>query len=145
MMRSLSAIVIALTICIAFADVRAAEETSPPVAVRIIDRLPFDQLILKGAGGREPLDVEPLTLPQRPLVAVPVEGTIRVHLLDRPGEEFQVNWSDVAAVRVYEELLLAEAKRLTEASDFDEAYDYFARLSIEYPKLPGLTNAVSDY
>src|SRR5688572_15951986 len=103
MMRSLSAIVIASTICIASAAVRSAEETTPPVVVRIIDRPLFDQLILKGASGREPVDVEPLTLPQRPLATIPVEGTLRVRLLARPGEEFQLNWSDVAAVRVYEE------------------------------------------
>ena len=94
---------------------------------------------------REALEVEPLTLPQRPLATVPVDGTLRVRLLDRPGEEFEVAWTDVAGVRVYEELLLAEAGRLTAAGNFDEAYDYFAKLSAEYPSLPGLKNAVSDY
>jgi tetratricopeptide (TPR) repeat protein len=145
MMRSLLVIVIAFTNCMAAARVGAAEETAPPVAVRIIDRPPFDQLLLKGTAGHEPVNVEPLQLPQRPLVTVPVEGTLRVRVLDRPGEEFQVNWSDVAGVRVYEELLLAEARRLSEAGEFDEAYDYFSRLLLEYSKLSGLTSSVSDY
>ena len=122
----------------------SAENAPPPASVRIIDRTPFDQLILKRGGG-EALDVEPLTLPQRPLATVPVDGSLRVQLLDRPGEEFEVTWTDVAGVRVYEELLLAEAGRLTAAGNFDEAYDYFAKLSAEYPSLPGLKNAVSDY
>ena len=72
-------------------------------------------------------------------------ASLRVQLLDRPGEEFEVAWTDVAGIRVYEELLLAEAGRLTAAGNFDEAYDYFAKLSAEYPSLPGLKNAVSDY
>jgi tetratricopeptide (TPR) repeat protein len=139
------AIGIVLSIGILPVAVLAAEDASPAAAVRIIDRTPFDQLILKRGSGGESLDVEPLTLPQRPLAAVPVEGTLRVRLLDRPGEEFEVEWTDVAGVRVYEELLLAEARRLTEAQKFDEAYDYFARLSAEYPSLPGLKNAMSDY
>jgi tetratricopeptide (TPR) repeat protein len=136
---------IVLTIGMAPIAVLAAEDATPAPAVRLIDRPPFDQLILKRGSGGEALDVEPLSLPQRPLAAVPVEGTLRVRLMDRPGEEFEVAWTDVASVRVYEELLLAEARRLTEAQDFDEAYDYFARLSAEYPALPGLKNAMSDY
>jgi tetratricopeptide (TPR) repeat protein len=140
--RQKTATVIALFLGMAPA-VFSAENDPPSPAVRLIDRPEFDQLILKR--GNETLDVEPLSLPRRPSLAVPVDGKLRVRLFDRPGEEFEVAWSDVAGVRVYEELLLAEAQQLTAANRFDEAYDYFARLSAEYPSLPGLKNAVSDY
>src|SRR4249919_2849104 len=38
-----------------------------------------------------------------------------------------------------------EGSRLAAAGKFDDAYDYFARLRIEYPNFPGLEDAISDY
>jgi tetratricopeptide (TPR) repeat protein len=70
---------------------------------------------------------------------------LRVKVLDRPAEEFEVGWANVARVQVYEELLLEEARRLTAAGNFDEAYDYFARLATDYPSLPGVKEALDDY
>jgi tetratricopeptide (TPR) repeat protein len=122
-----------------------AENDTPPSAERLLDRTPFDQITLDAASGGETLDVMPLELPQRPLSRVPQEGALRVRLLDRPIEVFEVSWSSIARVRVFEELLLAEAIRLTAAGRFDDAYDYFARLSANYPSLPGLSAAMSDY
>jgi tetratricopeptide (TPR) repeat protein len=132
-------------LCFVPGAIYSAENPAPASASRIVDRDAFDQLILKRGDGQSTLEVWPLELPRRPLAAVPSEGAIRVRLVDRPGEEFEVSWSEVASVRVYEELLLAEAQRLTATGKFDEAYDYFARLSTEYASLPGLKNAVSDY
>jgi tetratricopeptide (TPR) repeat protein len=119
----------------------SAQEPSPKE--RLFDRTPFDQITLKEGG--KPLEVMPLKLPQRPLTAVPAEGALIVRLLDRPTEEFEVSWSNVARVRIFEELLLDEAKRLTAARNFDEAYDYYARLGSEYPNLAGLNDSIGDY
>jgi len=119
---------------------KPAPTTAPE---RLFDRTPFDQIILKGGG--KPLEVMPLQLPQRPLAAIPAEGSLIVRLLDRPTEEFEVSWSNVARVLVFEELLFNEAKRLTAAGNFDEAYDYFVRLDDEYPSLAGLDDAINDY
>jgi tetratricopeptide (TPR) repeat protein len=124
----------------------AQEPTKPapaPATERLFDRTPFDQILLKGGG--KPLEVMPLQLPQRPLVNIPAEGSLVVRLLDRPTEEFEVSWSNVARVLIFEELLLNEARRLTAASNFDEAYDYYARLAAEYPSLAGLNESIGDY
>jgi tetratricopeptide (TPR) repeat protein len=120
-----------------------AKPAAAPAQERLFDRTPFDQVILKDGG--KPLEVMPLQLPQRPLANVPAEGSLIVRLLDRPTEEFEVSWSNVARIFIFEELLMNEAKRLTAAGNFDEAYDYYARLSAEYPSLPGLKEAISDY
>ena len=65
--------------------------------------------------------------------------------MDRPTEEFEISWSNVAQVRVFEQVLLAEAQRLTAAGKFDEAYDYYARLGTEFPSLANLNDAICDY
>jgi len=116
-----------------------------PVAAqsRLLDREPFDQIILNQANGGNVLDVFPLTLSMRPLTVLPQEGRLPVRLLDRPDETFEVTWSHVAQVRVYEQILLDEARRLVSAREFDEAYDYFSRLLISYPSLPNLNESVN--
>ena len=112
---------------------------------RILDREPFDKVILKQANGGDVLDVSPLSLPKRPLTNVPTEGRLTVRLIDRPDETFEVAWVNVAEVRVYEQILLDEARRLVAAHQFDEAYDYFARLLVTFPSLPGLNDAVNAF
>lgn len=121
----------------------AQEPSQEPKQERLLDRLPFDQIILKEGG--KTIDVVTLELPQRPLANIPAEGSLNVRLLDSPTEEFEVSWSSVARIRIFEEVLLEEAKRLTTAGNFDEAYDYYARLAAQYPSLTGLNEAISDY
>ncbi len=118
---------------------------APPAQQRLLDRTPFDEITLNPSSGGTRLEVLPLNLPQRPLAAVPKEGKLKVRLLDRPTEDFEVAWSNVAQVRVFAQMLLEEAQRLAAAGKFDEAYDYFMRLRAEYPKFPGLDDAINDY
>ena len=122
-----------------------AADAKPRAPERLLDRTPFDQIVLNQAGGGKTIEVLPLTLPQRPLAAVPMQGAIKVRLLDRPTEEFEVSWTNVAQVRVFEQVLLDEAQRLTAAGKFDEAYDYYARLGAEFPSLAPLNDAICDY
>ena len=112
-----------------------AAEAKPPATQRLLDRTPFDQVILNQANGGKILEVLPLNFPQRPLTAVPTTGNLKVRLLDRPTEEFEIAWSNVAQIRVFEQVLLDEAQRLTAAGKFDDAYDYYARLGAEFPSL----------
>lgn len=117
----------------------------PPGQQAIIDRTPFDKILLNQTGGGATLEVLPLNLPQRPLAVVPTTGSIKVRLLTRPTEEFEVNWANVAAVRVFEQVLMDEADRLATAGKFDEAYDYYVRLRVDFPSFPGLEDAICNY
>jgi len=125
-----------------FLSALSAQPTAPR---SLLERSPFDQIVLNPANGGATLEVYPLELPQRPLSSVPASGSITVRLLDRPTEEYSLSWSHVARVRVFEELLLEEARRLTAAGEFDKAYDYFALLSTKYPSLPHLHEAFEEY
>jgi tetratricopeptide (TPR) repeat protein len=114
-------------------------------AERLIDRQPFDEITLNETSGGRVLEVAPLDLPGRRVPATPPGGDLKVELLDEPGQAYVVAWSNIAQIRLYESRLLAEAQRLTAADQFDEAYDYFARLLADYPSLDGLDQAASDY
>jgi tetratricopeptide (TPR) repeat protein len=109
----------------------------------LIDRTPFDQIILKDES--KPLEVMPLELPRRPPANLPASGSLKIRLLERPTEEFEVSVSSIARLRVFEEQLLDEAGRLTSTGNFDKAYDYFSRLQSEYPSYPGLNEAINNY
>ncbi len=126
-------------------SVSHAADPKPPAAQRLLDRTPFDQVVLNAANGNTALEVLPLNLPQRPLAAIPTSGSLKVRLLDRPTEEFEVAWTDIAQVRIFEEVLLDEAARLTQAGRFDEAYDYYARLGAESASLANLNDAICNY
>lgn len=123
----------------------SGSRAAPATAEGLLDRKPFDEITLNQAAGGAVLEVAPLDLPDRKVPTTPPAGNLTVELVDRPGQAYAIAWSDVAQIRLYETRLLAEAKRLTAAGQFDEAYDYYARLLADYPKLDGLNEAVSDY
>jgi ABC-type transport system substrate-binding protein len=122
---------------------KSVQQQEPEQPQELLDRTPFDQIILKEDA--KPLEVSPLELSQRPLASLPAAGALKVRLLDRPAEQFEVSFSSIAKIRVFEELLLDEARRLAATGDFDKAYDYFGRLLREYPSYPGLNAAINDY
>lgn len=118
-------------------SLQAAEE-------RFVDRPPFDQILLDEANKNTILNVEPLELPQRKMPAQP-QGSLTIRLIADPTQAFPIQWANVRKVIFFEEVLLAEAKRLSEEKKFDEAFDYYARLLREYPDTPGLNEAANDF
>jgi tetratricopeptide (TPR) repeat protein len=141
-----------LTFCIVYfltlvgvdhATVSAAE--TPPAKQRLLDRTPFDEVVLTPNAGGTRLEVMPLNRPRGPQAELPKDGKLKLRLLSRPADEFEVAWSNVAQVRVFEQILMDEAQRLAAAGKFDDAYDYFVRLRAEHSSFPGLEDAISDY
>src|SRR5438270_8563455 len=79
------------------AAIFAAE--APPAKQKLLDRTPFDEIVLNQASGGTKFEVLPLNLPQGALGALPQQGKLKVRLLDRPTEEFEVAWANVAQLR----------------------------------------------
>src|SRR4051812_35582823 len=117
----------------------------PATKQKLLERKPFDVVILTKAAGGVTLEVQTISLPQRPPATLPKTGLLKVRVLDRPTEDFEIGWASVAQIRTFEQQLMEEGLRLSAAGQFDDAYDYFEKLRIEYPNTPGLENAISDY
>ncbi|MGD9636452.1 MAG: ABC transporter substrate-binding protein, partial [Pirellulales bacterium] len=126
-------------ICAALCPLAFAEEEE-----RACDLPPFDQVVLDAANKNAVLKVEPLELPNRKLPAQPV-GDLTIRLLADPTRAFDVSWQNIRQVILFEDFLLSEAKRLTAAGNYDEAFDYYARLLRDYPQQPGLGDSVNEY
>src|SRR4051812_46434508 len=104
---------------------------------------PYDEITLDENNGNAVMKVQPLNLPGR-RVPAPVDrkGDLEIEPIDRAGERFAVAWGAVTMVRLFEELVLAEAQQKVAEGRFDEAYEYFRFLEAKHPKLTGLKDAV---
>ena len=105
---------------------------------------PFDEIALDENNAKAVLKVK--LLPFRKLPAINGRGEeLDVELLERPGEKYKLAWSGVVQIRFFEELVLAEADLLVKGGKFDEAFGYYQFLEAQYPKTPGVKEAIENY
>jgi tetratricopeptide (TPR) repeat protein len=107
---------------------------------------PFDELTLDAANGNAVLEVEPVELPNRRLPDNPrPSDTIRVRLPDRPDEEFDVAWRNIARLRLFEQIVLDKAAELASAGKYDEAFDHLQFVYDRDPRYPGLAAGLQEF
>jgi hypothetical protein len=113
---------------------------------RLYESEPFDTITLSGAADQPVIKVLPLDFPGRTLPVNPKPtDMIRVRLLERPDEQFDIQWSSIQKIELFEQRLLDEAQRLIKSNQFDEAFDYLAFLKDKYPKLTGLDEVAQRF
>lgn len=106
---------------------------------RIIDQKPFDRLVLKK--NDQVLKLEPLELkPRRPLINQQPDFKLRVQIYGK-RQRYEVAWSDVKQVTLFEQMLLLEAAKLRDAGQFEDAYEYYVFLELGDAKFPGVNEA----
>ncbi len=114
--------------------------------VRLLDQQPFDRITLSADHGHETIDVTLLDLPNRQVPdPLPTSGQLELRRVESPSVLYAVDWSSIAKVELFEQLLLAAAKRHTQARDFPQAADYLEFLERNYPQLTGLPAAMESY
>lgn len=120
---------------------KAAE--SPLAAGRLIDQEPYDRIFLDAANDHAVLDVFPLDLPGRQVPAKPTQPLV-IRLLNRPETKYEVSWSAIAKIELFEQRVLHQAQEYIQQGRFDEAYEYFQYLYEHYPKMVGLDAAYEE-
>lgn len=127
----------------ALAPLTSAEEPKTEPGERIFEQAPFDLIIDRTKAVNK---VQPLTLPNRQLPKDPKPGDkLIARSFDNPDRDFEITWRSVVEVKLFEQMVLAEANALVAAGRFDEAYDYFIFLRREHPKLTGLKEGWENY
>ena len=123
----------------------SAQDADDVAELKLFQQQPFDELTLKEASGGGTYKVRPIPFPDRKIPDAPSpDAILKVHLLENDTQA-EIFWRDIARVRLFEQMVLAEADALVAAKEFDQAYDYFDFLLTRYPDLPGLEAAVQRY
>jgi len=117
--------------------------TVPPVAGRLIDQEPYDRIFLDAANNNAILEVFPLDFPGRQVPQKPTQPLV-VRLLNRPETKYEVAWSAVVKIELFEQRVLQEAQQFVQQGRFEEAYEYFQYLYEHYPKMAGLEPAYQE-
>lgn len=104
---------------------------------------PYDEITLDENNNNAVLKVQPLKLPGRK-VPPPASrsGDLEIELIEQAGQTFAVSWGAVVKVRLFEELVLAEANQRVQEGRFDDAYAYFRFLEAKTPPVAGLKEAI---
>jgi len=126
------------------AEPAEAEEEKEPTPIHLAD--PFDRIVLDAETGETELLVAPLPFPNRRVSEdVPPRELLKFRLLDRPGEEYEVPWYAIERIDLYEQMVVAEARRLIAQRNFHSAYEVIEMLRREYPDLPELPDLFADF
>jgi tetratricopeptide (TPR) repeat protein len=124
----------------------SANNESVEIAVPLLERPPFDRLTLNGANQNAVIETVIIDFPNRQVPdPFPASGSLDIRRLSHPSIPYQVQWSAIAKVELFEQMLLAEGERLTAEGKFSEAFAYFAFLTSNYPQLPGLEAALQSH
>ncbi|MEN0109933.1 MAG: ABC transporter substrate-binding protein [Planctomycetota bacterium] len=106
------------------------------------DSPPRDLIILNAANGGDRLSVLPLPRGRRVSYdPLPESGELRAFLADDPTTEFEVSFSAMERVVLFEDRLLEETRERVGRRDFDGAYRLLSRLDRDYPRHRGLREA----
>jgi len=151
--RPLALLLLALAGCVIAVAQEPVPATAPPVKAPAVpvpppvyEQDPYDELTLDEANGNAVLKLEPVNLPNRRLPDKPKPSdTIRVKLPDRPDEEFDVAWRNIAKLRLFEQIVLDRAEELTSAGKLDEAFDHLQFVYDRDPRYPGLAAGLQDF
>ena len=112
----------------------------------MFERPPFDRIVLDAQNDHAKIDVVLLEFPKRQVPnPQPSSGSLEVRRLSQPSIRYEVLWSSIAEVQLYEQLILAEALELTKAGKSLAAFRSLQFLHEHYPDLDGLALASEQY
>ncbi len=119
-----------------------AKKTASKTSTNLLERAPFDRLILDAENDNAQVDIEPLAkIPSNPKPS----DRLRIRLADDPTQLYEVEWRHIAAIRTYNQLIFAEAQKLVKQHKYSEAFPYFAYLLKNTRVTSGLRRAIHQY
>jgi len=127
-------------------DGDAAEKEQIPVEMTkpLIDREPYDLMLVSSSKDKKPMRIAPLNLPAFRAGASERSGQVTVELVDMPGRKFKIAWRSVTSYQPFPRLLLDEAKKNLDEKEFDLAFRYLQRLNAEYSNYPGTERLLEE-
>ncbi|MCA9185743.1 MAG: hypothetical protein KDA99_08990, partial [Planctomycetales bacterium] len=136
-------VAISFLVLLSFALSNAPAQTTE---LAIYEEEPFDRITLDAANKNAVIEVFPVDFPDGKIPeSPPADAQLRIRLLSRPAEQYDVAWGAIAKYETFPDVVLDEANKLVGQKQFDEAYRCFAWLQREYPEIAGLDAAVGNF
>lgn len=127
------------------ANTNYAREGEPEEeGIELLQSEPYDLIRIKEKAGGGWAKVVPIDFPQRKLPANP-SGALRVEVLGLPARQFEVNWSDIESIDLWEVRLQEEARERIKNDDFSGAFPFLSILMRDFPNTPGLRALRSEF
>ncbi len=105
----------------------------------LLDEEPFDIITLKPEATGKSVKVAPIEFPNRKIpTGVKETDKFQVTILLFPTRRYEVMWKDIDRISLYEQMILARAKKLVDDKNFGEAFEHLNFLIVNYPQTPGL-------
>ncbi|MEK0425519.1 MAG: hypothetical protein RJB11_1610 [Planctomycetota bacterium] len=105
----------------------------------LMDEEPFDVITLKPEATGRSVKIAPLEFENRRIPTnVKETDKFQVTILLFPTRRYEVQWKDIGKIWLYEQMILARAKKLVDDKNFGEAFEHLNFLFVNYPQTPGL-------
>jgi len=105
----------------------------------LMDEEPFDIITLKPEATGRSVKVAPIEFSDRRIPTnVKETEKLQVTILLFPTRRYEVVWKDIGKIWLYEQMILARAKKLVDEKNFGEAFEHLNFLFVNYPQTPGL-------
>ena len=126
-----------------FAQKQPAAPVKPPEPPKpLIDRDPFDRLILDATNKNAEVEVQALPFRKLPPMR---DGSLRVRLVKQPDKQYDVSWKSIDSIKFFEEILMEEGEKLLKAGNYNEAFMYLNYVYQNAPQTPGLDDTLNDF
>jgi ABC-type transport system substrate-binding protein len=124
-----------------------AQRPEEEEGLALLQAIPYDIIEFKEAGTNgNRVKVNLLDLPDRKVPSPFPQGKLQVTVIGkRAGLVYECRWEEIERIRLWENILIEEAKQLTKEGKFDAAFPYIARLMADFPATPGLTEIRRDF
>ena len=105
----------------------------------LMDEEPFDVITLKPEATGRSVKIAPLEFENRRIPTnVKETDKVQVTILLFSTHRYEVQWKDIGKIWLYEQMILARAKKLVDDKNFGEAFEHLNFLFVNYPQTPGL-------
>lgn len=112
----------------------------------LLNEEPFDLMFLTSDSTVDQIKVMPIEFPDRKIPSNPDPNTdIIVSPVRKKDRKYRVDWKYIKEIKLYEDMVLEETKRLIQEKKYAAVFEHIDFLSINYPNTPKLDEIRQDF
>ncbi len=119
---------------------------SAQIPERLIDKEPFDEIILSDEYNSKRFQIEEVSFPQGfpPPNPNPTE-TFQFRFFDDNDDLYEVSWKDIKEYIPFARVIVEQTKGYVQSGNYPNAYENLIFLKARYPKYPGIDELYQEF